>query len=195
MISRPHLWALILLAIGVFVGAIWISGGQVSLGWSAYLSVTITVVVGAIAIFNLWLWRLNFLQGWFVKRPHLWGTWNAAIKTEWIDPVSSERRQSVKATLAIRQTYAALQVRMTSEQSRGELFCANLLAKDDGGFRLTGIYRNEPNLAERARSTIHYGSFLLDIEGPANSPTRMTGHYWTDRDTKGEMIVDERRPV
>jgi hypothetical protein len=61
--------------------------------------------------------------------------------------------------------------------------------KEDGGFRLVGTYLNEPNITARAASPIHYGTFLLDIEGSANKPSQMRGHYWTDRGTKGEMLA------
>ena len=87
------------------------------------------------------------------------------------------------------QSYTTLHVRMMSSQSDGELVCASLLKKEDGGFRLVGTYRNEPHIMQRATSPIHYGTFLMDIEGSSNAPTAMRGHYWTDRGTRGEMLA------
>lgn len=35
-------------------------------------STVVGVVAFLLAAFDLFLWRLSWLQGWFVKRPHLW---------------------------------------------------------------------------------------------------------------------------
>lgn len=190
MISRLHLGALILVVVVVFVGGIWLTGGEVSWGWFSLLGATITTVAVLLALFNLWIWRLNLLQGWFVKRPHLWGKWSVSIKPEWINPESGKKMEPIEASFAITQTYFGLHIRMESSQSSGELLHASLVAQDDGNFRVAGIYRNEPKLSERPKSAIHYGSFLLNVMGPPNSPTGMSGHYWTDRGTNGEMIAE-----
>lgn len=195
MIPRPQLVAIVLLAIVVFTGAIWISGDAVSLNWVKYLGITIFVVATAIALFNRYLWRLSHLQGWFVKRPHIWGTWKATLNTDWINPESGSRQAPVDAKLTIRQTHGAVHVRMSSDKSKGDLLIARIIADDDGQYRLAGIYKNEPRLNERPSSGIHYGAFLLTIDGSPNSPTRMHGHYWTDRGTKGEMALEKLAQV
>ena len=187
MIPRPQIIAIVVLVLAAFLGLVLLRGGAVPLEWGAYLGITITLVSSVLFIFNLWLWRLPLLQGWFVNRPHLWGTWSVTFYTQWNDPDTGHQREPVPGTFEIRQTFFSLHVRMQSEQSNGDLLCANILNIDDGRFRLAGIYRNEPKLSGRQKSAIHYGTFLLDIEGNPNLPTGMKGHYWTDRETKGEM--------
>ena len=44
------------------------------------------------------------------------------------------------------------------------------------------------------RSEIHLGGLLLETHGPANRPNTLTGEYWTDRKTKGQMTFTERLP-
>lgn len=187
MIPRPQIIAIVVLVLAAFLGPVWLWGGAVPLEWAVYFGMAITLVSGALFIFNLWLWRLGLLQGWFVKRPHLWGTWSVTFITQWNDRETGRQREPVQGTFEIRQTFSSLHVRMQSEQSNGDLLCANILNNDDGRFRLAGIYRNEPKLSERQKSAIHHGTFILDIEGNPNSPAGMRGHYWTDRETKGEM--------
>lgn len=193
MIPRSQIAALVVVAVGAFVVSLWVSGATISLGWFGHIGITITAATVAITAFNLWLWKIPVLQGWLVKRPHLWGTWNVEIRSEWVDPGTGKRPEPISASFVIRQTAFALHLRMTSPKSLGTLVCADLIAKDDGEFALTGIYRNEPKLAERDRLEIHYGAFLLEIEGEPNRPVRLSGQYRTDRGTKGEMAVTNRR--
>ena len=62
---------------------------------------------------------------------------------------------------------------------------AEINKASDGTYRLAAVYRNEPKLSVRDRSPIHYGAFVLDVQGdPAKD---LVGHYWTDRNTRGEV--------
>lgn len=183
MIPRIQVAAIVLIG----AGALSSFGAPVSWQWARYVGGAITVVGLALSAFDLWLWRLGFLQGWFVKRPHLWGVWNVTIATNWIDEETGQQLKPVKATFTIRQTYFSIHVKMKSAESIGELLCANVLTAADGEYQLIGTYRNEPNATLRDRSSIYYGTFRLNIQGRANSPTSMNGAYWTDRITKGEI--------
>jgi len=156
----------------------------------------ITVLVISLAAFDIWLWRWRILQGWFVRRPHLWGTWRVQIVSNWIDPATGRGIEPIDAFLTIRQTYSSIKLRMITNESTGDLLTGELLEKDDGSFRLAGIYRNEPRISARGNSPIHYGAFLIDVEGDATAPGPLKGHYWTDRGTRGELHVgDRRRPA
>ncbi len=192
MISRIELGALVVLAIAIFLGAVVISGGEISLRWAAYIGATITSVGLVVAVYDRWLWKWPMLQGWFVDRPKVGGVWNVTMKTSWVDPATGQVRSPVMATFDIKQTRTAIQVRMKSDESDGDLVCANIVPRDGDGYRFIGTFRNEPRLAGREKSPIHYGTFSLDIEGDANNPPRMIGHYWTDRETTGEMTVTRR---
>jgi hypothetical protein len=48
------------------------------------------------------------------------------------------------------------------------------------------MYLNKPRSSLVKRSPIHHGSTSLKITG--NPPIRLRGHYWTDRDTRGELV-------
>jgi hypothetical protein len=46
-------------------------------------------------------------------------------------------------------------------------------------------------LSVRQRSPIHYGAFVLDVQGdPAKD---LAGYYWTDRNSRGELRTLTRR--
>jgi hypothetical protein len=69
-----------------------------------------------------------------------------------------------------------------------ELLSVELLRSTDGSFRVAAIYRNEPKVEVRQRSPIHYGGMLLTVQG--EPPSRLEGHYWTDRNTRGDLILE-----
>ena len=188
MSSRLHVGAVVALAIVVFLTSVWATGGTVSLGWISLLGGTITFVTLCLTLFNTWLWKLKWLQGWFVRRPHIWGIWNVTIDSDWVDPTTNKTMLR-SATFTIRQTYSSLQLRMTNSASVGDLLTSTLIENEDGGFRLAAIYRNEPYLLNRPASQIAYGALLLDVIGDAKRPDKLQGHYWTDRDTKGTIIA------
>jgi hypothetical protein len=46
-------------------------------------------------------------------------------------------------------------------------------------------------LSVRNRSAMHYGALQLSVAG--SPPERIEGQYWTDRDTKGELSLADRK--
>ena len=193
MISQLHIGAIVLVAVFIISAIAWVRDDYFLYGPLGYITFLIAGVSIAVAIFNFWLWRVRWLQGWFVKRPHLWGKWDILISPEGTDPATGEKFVPVMAEFRVRQTYGALYVHMIAPQSTGDLLSAELIHKEDGGCRLVGVFRNEPKFSERPSLEIHHGAFLLDIEGPPNSPSGMIGHYWTDRGTSGEMTATNRQ--
>lgn len=193
MPTRIHISTIVLIAFLVSGVYLFLTGyEELSAGLLAPFTLTVTALTLLFAMFDKLLWRWNLLQGWFVKRPHLWGTWKAELRSDWIDPETGEGVPPIEGYMAVHQTRWAISIRLMTAESSGELMTADLLERDDGAFRLSGVYRNEPKLSVRERSPIHYGAFLLDVEGDANAPARLYGHYWTDRNTKGELTLVAR---
>lgn len=191
MISRLQITAIATVVVLAVAGSLAIAGESVSVRLFTSITVAVSAVGVAVAVFDKWIWRLRLLQGWFVQRPHLWGRWKAQIASQWTDG-NGARREPIAATFTIGQTYSRVSIRMESNDSSGVLVAANIVRCDDGSYRLVGIYRNDPRLALRDSSTIHYGAFMLDVEGHPNAPERLRGQYWTDRDTKGEIVASNR---
>ena len=62
-----------------------------------------------------------------------------------------------------------------------------------GRYQIAGVYTNKPQTHLRGdRSEIHQGGLILNTHGPANRPDMLTGEYWTDRKTKGQMTFTKR---
>ena len=192
MISKTHLTTILLFAAVTWgILLVVVSGVAVSISWLKPLSTVTGILLFLLGIFDLWLWRMPVLQGWFVKRPVIRGTWQATLRSTWVDPSTGKVIEPVEGFMVIRQTYSSLSLRLFTSESSSELIGADFNTSSDGTMRIAGVYRNEPRQLLRQSSPIHYGAILLDIEGrPA---TCLRGHYWTDRNTSGEIELNNRR--
>lgn len=191
MIRRLHLSAIILLAALIWAVLLIIDGVAVSIAWLRPFSTVVGVLLILLALFDVWLWRLPFLRGWFVKRPDIRGTWDVTIQSDWVDPATGTTIEPIVGYMAIRQTYSSLSLRLMTPESTSQLTGAEILSLPDGTFNIVGIYRSEPKLSVRQRSPIHNGAIILHV---ADLPaTTLKGHYWTDRKTSGEIELKNRR--
>ena len=177
MIPRIHLSTILLLAAFIWGVLLMVAGGvAVSISWLRYLSTVTGALLFLLGAFDVWLWRLPFLQGWFVRRPSIGGTWRTVVRSNWIDPSTGERIEPVEGYMAIRQTYSSLSLRLMTSESASELIGSEIVSFPDGTFRITGVYRNEPKQLIRDRSPIHNGAILLTVIGrPATALKGLTG--------------------
>lgn len=193
MIEKLHLTTIILIAAVIWGALLILDGVVVSLSWFRHLSVVTGVLLIGLSIFDLYLWRLSIFRSWFVKRPLVDGTWKAQLHSNWVDPQTGRVKPPIDGFMVVRQTFSRLSLRLLTPESQSELIGAEVVRADDGSYRILGVYRNEPRLGVRERSPIHYGGLALQVIG--SPPVRLQGHYWTDRDTKGEIVLSDRRSV
>ncbi len=191
MISRLHLSAIILIAAAIWAAFLIANGVSVSATWATPFSSVVGVLFVILAVFDYWLWKWPIFRGWLVNRPNMSGTWKVTIKSDWLDPTTGNPKPPIEAYLVVRQTFSSINMRLLTEESAGDLLTGEIARSADGSFKVGAIYRNEPKLSVRDRSPIHYGAFFLQVEG--NPPSALTGHYWTDRNTKGAMVASNRR--
>ena len=179
------LWGLVLLVQGTVVG------------WD-HLRPFSTVVgflgAGGLA-FNLLLWRHPWIHGWFVKRPDLRGTWRVELQSDWIDPATQARPPSIICYMGVVQTLSILKMHLMTPESESWCIAESVTPSPNGlGYRVAGVYTNKPKAQLRGdRSEIHLGGMVLDSHGPPNRPDILTGEYWTDRKTKGQMTFTGRQ--
>ena len=142
------------------------------------------------------MWRWSWLHGWFVKRPDLRGTWRVELQSDWIDPVTNVGVPIIICYMGVAQTLSTLQMHLMTPESESWFIAERITpSRSKVGYRVAGVYTNEPKTHLRGkRSEIHLGGLLLETHGPANRPNTLTGEYWTDRKTKGQMTFTERLP-
>ena len=189
--NSRYIKALVYAAAGVLALVLAFSGQQPQPSWLRPVGFVATAVVYLAFAFELWLWKLPFLHGWFVKRPVISGTWRCVLRSSWKDPSTGVTTPPVEGFMVIRQTLSTLSVRLLTPESHSELVGTQIVCAPDGQYCLSGVYRNEPRLEARAKSPIHFGAvWLRVVEEPVKE---LIGHYWTDRGTAGEMELTERQ--
>lgn len=193
MSSEKYIKAILYVAVAAWAGVLLVSGETLTSGWLKPLSPVTTIVVFTALAFDLWLWKLPFLHGWFVKRPVIDGTWKVEIRSTWSNPATggSGPIAPVEGYMVIRQTFSTLSLRLLTEESSSELLGTEIVCSADGLHCVSGVYRNEPRFQVRDRSPIHYGAVWLKIIDEKTK--RIEGHYWTDRETAGEMELTNRQ--
>jgi len=193
MLTRIHVASFIGLTIITWLIALWIQGQPVlSLEFLRPFGVVVGAIVAIVGVFSRWAWASPIFYGWYVKRPDIRGTWKVTLQSNWINPETGEGISPIVAYFAVRQTLTTLSLRLMTPESKSKLIAHSIELEDDGIYRIAGIYRNEPRVELQGdRSEMHHGSLLLEIYGkPAKS---IEGHYWTDRGTRGTMIVTDRK--
>ena len=181
--------AILYVTVAVWAIALLVSGQNLSSALLRPLSTVSSAVVLLSIAFELWLWKLPFLQGWFVKRPVIEGTWRAELRSNWKD-ADGAQIPPIQGYVVIRQTLLSLSLRLLTKESSSHLVGTEIVCSADSLYCVSGVYRNEPRYQDRSHSTIHYGAVWLQvIETPAQI---LEGHYWTDRNTAGEMRLTDR---
>ena len=82
-------------------------------------------------------------------------------------------------------------MRLMTPESSSSLIADKIIQSDDGVFHVTGVYSNTPKLELRGgQSEIHFGALMLQVIN--DPPTSLQGHYWTDRNSRGSMVLSQR---
>jgi predicted pore-forming effector associated with SMODS systems len=168
----------------VFVLGTWLRSGQLDLGWLKFFSIAVLVTTIAFTVWDLWLWRIRFIQLIPGVPKCINGTWGGVLTSFWINPDTGLRVDPKPAYLVVRQSSSRITVTLLTNESRSTSSLADV-ATIDGVSELTYLYLNQPESRFRDRSKIHHGSTVLIVSGsPAK---RLKGRYWTDRDARGEL--------
>ena len=225
MLTRTHISAFVGLTIFAWLFVLWVEGQPVlTLKFVRPFGTVVGVIAGISIVFNKWAWAWPCVQGWFVKRPDLRGTWQVLLKSEWINPDTGKGIDPIVGYIVIRQTLMHISVRQMTKESKSHSVSSGITKEADEISRLSVVYRNEPDInLQGERSDIHYGAFWLEAMGnsPQDSvgktnptpskweqfkhfclipfhhqgPSKLEGHYWTDRKTRGTMeLTDRVRP-
>jgi SMODS-associating 2TM, beta-strand rich effector domain len=177
-------------AVAVWAVVLLVSGQKLSSDLLRPVSTVTSVVVLLSVAFELWLWKLPFLHGWLVKRPVIEGTWRTELRSNYQD-ASGATSPPVQGYMVIRQTLLNLSLRLLTQESSSHLVGTEIVCSADGLYCVSGVYRNEPRYQDRSHSPIHYGAVWLQV---TDKPVQvLEGHYWTDRNTAGELRLTDRR--
>lgn len=189
MIGGILIRVIAVLVSAVFVVGSWATTGTADISVLRYLSIAVLVVTTALAVWNKWLWRTRLAQMMPGVTRDISGTWEAQLESLWSNPTDTKIPTKKTVYVVIRQTSTRANVTLLSDESKSKSSMARVV-QEDGSWLLHYMYTNDPDVALRKRSPIHHGSGVLTIIGrPAK---RMSGSYWTDRDSKGRLTLGRR---
>lgn len=190
MLTRIQLTLIAALILGVALLVVAIRGEQPTIAAViASFGIVVAVASGAVFLLDRYAWWWRVLRGWLVKRPDLRGTWKTTLHSDWIDPKTGVRVNPVEGYMVIRQTMTALSMRFFSEKARSVSIAHAIECEPDGQFGFSAVYRNIPQIEYQGTgSAMHHGALLLDPHDV--EPQKLRGHYWTDRGTRGTIVMD-----
>ena len=158
-------------------------------GWSRFvISFLPTLAVLCVIAWDQWLWGLSGPQR-LVRRPDLRGLWRVSLTPH---PDSSIPQGGnwgpIPAFLEVKQSYWAVHLRLYTEQSSSKSTAVTWLPSYESSVdNLTFSYDNTPKVSESHRSMRSSGT--CNLMPMSLMPTEVEGSYFTDRFTKGDMIL------
>jgi hypothetical protein len=189
-LQKAHYSAIVLLALSAFVLTLFLKGVPISWTWVGAVGVPTTVVGVGIFLFDQYLWRFGWLYGKFHRRPDLAGSWDVTFQSTYDD--GSGKPVIRIGVMRVDQTFFNLDMFVETEESEGVVISREFVRLGKDRPRLCATYRNEPRATYRSRSQMHYGTLLVSFGEPPERPCRMSGNYWTDRETRGELNAVRR---
>lgn len=191
MPSKSLLSIAVFLVSLVFGGLLIINGVAVEISWLRFWGPSITFVMFLLSAFDLFFWK--FFPESVIKRPKIYGTWRGTIRSNWTNPETGEQIEPIECYATIHQTFSTVSYRQMTEESTSDLVAKEIILSSANVFQLVGVYFNESRILIRdtGRNPIHYGGIRMNIIG--SPATRLTGEYWTSRNTVGELNLIQRR--
>jgi hypothetical protein len=189
MNGKTRIQVVAALVVLVFAVGIWSTGGGAKLQWLRFYSGAVLVAVAALGAWDRFLWHVRLSQRLKAVPRDIRGTWKGTLTSHWIDPKTGISPEPKPAYLVVRQSFTSVSVMMFTDESRSRSSLSDVSTGDEL-LSLDYMYFNRPDNSIEDRSRRHSGSTALDVIG--NPVNRMSGHYWTDRDTRGDLEFVER---
>jgi hypothetical protein len=176
--------------ITVLAAGAWLTSGTFDIGWLRFFSTGVFAATLVLALWDLWLWRLQLVQRIPVVPRCMRGTWEGTLTSFWVDPATGASPPPKTVYLVVHQTATLVTVKLFTDESRSTSTLGAVIAVDNA-WTLAYLYLNRPDMHAENRSRMHHGSTVLDVSG--NPATRLYGRYWTDRDSKGQLDFIKHR--
>lgn len=189
MIGGTLIRVVAIIVSAVFVVGSWLTTGTADLSFLRYFSIAVLVVTITLAAWDKWLWKTRLAQMIPSVSRDVSGTWEAKLESLWVDSVTGKVPPIKTVYLVIRQSSSTVSIALISNESKSRSSTARVI-QEDGSWLLHYIYTNEPDVTLLKQSPIHHGSGVLSITG--NPAKRVSGTYWTDRDSKGKLNLERR---
>ena len=155
----------------------------------------VTIDLFVIGIFVKWGWKQKIFRNWLVPFPDLNGTWLGSIHSDWVNPNTGNKPPPIPVMLTINQSFSHVSCKMTTSEMESNSYSEGFIIDAERQIKeIAYSYNSKPRLSLSERSTPHDGTAVFKIiENPV---LKLVGRYWTERPTKGEIIVEfHKRPI
>jgi len=187
MQNRTFIQVVAAIVVAVYALGLWFSGVAVEAEWLRFYSLAVLVAAGGVFIWDKWAWRWSAFTKVGTVPPRLRGTWRGTLTSLWENPCSGAPPDPKPAYLVIRQTASTISARLFTDEGSSVSTIAKL--RDEYGTCIFEyLYVNSPHPRFTDGSPMHHGSTMLTVSG--EPPNRLSGRYWTDRYSRGELDFD-----
>jgi hypothetical protein len=156
--------------------------------WRFVVSFLPTLAVIGVVAWDLWLWRLTGVQQ-LVRRPDLRGLWRVTLTPHADSHIpDGGNRGPIAGFLEVQQSFWAIHLRMYTDHSSSKSTATTWMpAYESAVDNLTFTYDNIPKVSESHRSMRSAGA--SNLMPTSLKPEEVEGTYFTDRYTKGDMLL------
>ncbi|WP_157979867.1 Cap15 family cyclic dinucleotide receptor domain-containing protein [Kribbella monticola] len=178
---------LAILAVGIVYSIIlYLSGVELDSFFKRLAAVLPALGAIAVTFWDVLLWRMPLFKH-LTRRPRIDGLWSVELTPtaeSHIPPGGN--KGPIPAYMTVSQSYWSVHVRQfTAESSSRSRTFFWWQANGADIECLTFIYENDPKQSHQHRSGRHVGTCVFDIA--TRSPRLLSGVYFTDRYTKGDL--------
>lgn len=172
----------------VYSGLLFLSGIRLD-SWEKHaLAILPTVSAVAVVVFDKWIWCWPILLR-VHGHPRLDGLWHASLVPHGESKIPPEGNWTPEAYVVIEASFWTTSVVLHTDQSSSFSRASTFLRRGTSSqWALSFLYDNTPRQEHQPRSWSHAGACELHV--PLGAPVRLTGTYFTDRFTQGEMKLD-----
>jgi len=122
--ERLHITIFLAVAALVWWLVLVLQGTTVTLAHIRPFSAVVATLVGLGLLFEHVLWRTRFLHGWLVKRPDLRGTWRVELRSNYVNPDTSDLVPLIVCYMGVKQTLSKLQMHLMTPESESWFIAA-----------------------------------------------------------------------
>ncbi|UDK97044.1 hypothetical protein EYB33_12345 [Lysinibacillus sphaericus] len=190
MFNTTLYWRIwITIGIIIFFMTLLIKGFSLNIGLiiSAISAGGATLLIEAL-VFKKFIWKKkpDIFYPWLCSIPHLGGTWEGELISDYVYPETGQKGEPIPAKLEIKHDFDSLKVKLETGQSFSSSYVSDIWTDEAERKYLCYTYYNDADY-NRDNNPNHDGTAKLRVNKDSKGNLILEGHYFTGRKTTGKM--------